>query len=280
MMHVSESITQHVADFVMSPSFIGWQKVIHFRSYEFATKKISRHMCFIQQDALKRCIPRSEVDANGRWEYRNRPSLLIATFNFHELIDVMTLRSLKRMPIALDDENRARESVLVRACRCNAYDTLKILQTRLPEDFMMLVQIPQSGRTVSGLHHAIDSGSVEVVSLLLEHGADVFAYIRCRDFQDQITGTTLHRAVSLDSVAISDALLQHTREKLGEEKLLEFLLLQNDSKESAWRLAIMHRSVLVLEVLLSLLLAAIFFWMTVRPCSEKANGSNYTRGIP
>lgn len=114
----------------------------------------------------------------------------------------------------------------------------------------MLIQMAQSGRTVSGLHHAIDSGSVEVVSFLLEHGADVFAYVRRRDFQGQITGTTLHRAISLDSVAILDALLQHTREKLGEEKLLELLLLQDDSKESAWRIAIMQRSVLVLEVLL------------------------------
>ena len=241
---------EQVADFVMSPSFIGWQKVIHSRSYEFATKKISRHMCFIQQDALKGCIPRSEVDANGLREYRNRPSLLVATFNFHELMDVMAPRPLKRIPIVLDDENSARESVLVRACRYNAYDTLKILQTRFPKDFMKLVQASRSGLTLSGLHHAIDSGRVEVVSLLLEHGADVFAYTRRRFFPNDITGTTLHRAVSLDSIASLDALLQHTREKLGEEKLREFLVLQDDFKQSAWKLAIMERSVLVLEVLL------------------------------
>ncbi|KAI9658092.1 MAG: hypothetical protein M1821_002752 [Bathelium mastoideum] len=236
-----DSITKSMFDFITSLSFIGWQNVTSVFSYGSLAVDRLIYVLPVQPDkAMFRSVPYSEDSCPIR--DRNPPGLLIAEFNFYEVmdevIDVLDSVSPDRKLVIPDDKNEVGQSMLDLACSCGSYETLKRLQLRFPKDFEKLCERGAS------LHQAIKARSAETVSLLLENGADVFSY------DGNPKRTTLHRAAFVGSAALAEVLLQHTRENWDEEKVQELLLARNSSGGSALYIAISRGHVSVMEPLL------------------------------
>ncbi|MCJ1470964.1 hypothetical protein MMC07_009612, partial [Pseudocyphellaria aurata] len=240
-----ESISRYIADFMISSSFENWGKLIEFYGDEIPLNFIrSKGSLIDPRDVLFQGVRPS----CGR-PAQISPGLLIAVFDFYEVMDILTSMTPKQL-IVPTDKNSMGETMPVIACEFGSHGTLRKLKHLFPDDFKKLCTKPE---TVGGhfvdcfLHRAVQSGSVETVSLLLDNGADVSDYVYSAQpeyfFGDSIrslivTGTTLHRAVSRNSADILDTLLKHAQKHLSEEELRKLLLTMDVDGRSALYLAI------------------------------------------
>ena len=215
----------------------------HFSSYQIPVKYIRSKGSFIDPNAfLDIGVSQSLI-----WADTNSPGLLIAVFDFYEVMDILTSTTLKQNLIVPTDENDHGETMPVIACEFGSHGTLHKLKLLFPDDFKKLCTKPERPYEDGFLHRAIRSESVETVSLLLDNGADVSEYvdilfldyhtdefIRLRKF----TGTTLHRAVNVNSAVILNILLEHAQKHLSKEELRKLLLATDAANRSALYLAI------------------------------------------
>ncbi|KAL9063051.1 MAG: hypothetical protein Q9161_009648 [Pseudevernia consocians] len=250
-----ESISQYIANFMISSSFRKWQSFVNAFLYDMSVKYIrSKGSSINPHTTLKRCISQQRI-----LSYTDSPGLLIAVFDFYEVMDILTSRILKPNPIVLTDKNGRGETMLVVACAFGSHNTLHRLKILVPDDFKKLCTKPKSGLYAdSFLHRAIKSKSVKTVSLLLDNGADVSEYVKVSPHlpnylrhKVDITsprrvtsgfagGTTLHQAVGAKSAIILNKLLEHARTHLSKEKLRKLLLTLNEWQGSALCLTIRH----------------------------------------
>lgn len=226
---------------MINSSFMKWQRLTSKFSYKVPSKRISSKGSFISpSEFLRRGVSQSAVT--------NSPGLLIAVFDFYEVMDILTSTTLKQNLIVPTDENDQGETMPVIACEFGSHGTLHRLKILFPDDFKKLCIKSERGPFVDCfLHRAIRSKSVETVSFLLNNGADVSEYVTGSSFDywnDEfirlriVTGTTLHRAVNVNSAVILSILLEHAQTHLSKEELRELLLATDAENRSALYLVI------------------------------------------